>query len=196
MPANRPAWGLLSHRKAHEATAGDVYGRLVTLARERAFYAELAVPDTPEGRLELVMLHVVLMLRRLGRDGAAAVPVARALSETFVRDMDDCLREMGVGDMAVAKKVKKAAAALLDRSRDYSMALAEGDRDGLARLVARHVLEAVDGAELPSCAGEIARYVLAMEAALAAAPLDAVLTGSARLPGITAMIAADPGAEP
>ena len=59
-------------RHAPNDTATELYGRLVAQARRPAFYAALGVPDTPEGRLELIMLHMVLMLRRLGREGEAA----------------------------------------------------------------------------------------------------------------------------
>ena len=139
MPANRPPWGLLPRRNVHAATAAELYDRLVAQARSPTFYAELGVPDTPEGRLECLMLHVVLMLRRLAHEGAGAAPLAQALAEAFVTDMDDCLREMGVGDMAVATKVKKAAAALFDRSRDYGNALTAGGTGALADLIGMHV---------------------------------------------------------
>ena len=183
MPANRPFWDLMTRRNVHIDTATELYGRLVALARSRPFYADLGVPDSPEGRLELLMLHVVLMLRRLGREGDAAAPVARALSERFVTDMDDCLREMGVGDVAVARKVKKAAAALMDRMRDYSAVLATGDNVGLAKLIAAHVTRADEPTS--SSATTIAAYTMEMEAALTAAPLDALIAGTATLPTLT-----------
>ena len=84
MPANRPLWGLLSRRSTLDNTATDLYGRLVAQARAPTFYADLGVPDTPEGRLELVLLHMMLVLRRLQREEAATAGHARALTETFV----------------------------------------------------------------------------------------------------------------
>ncbi len=182
MSANRPLWGLLSRRSGYSATASELYGRLVAQARQPVFYAALGVPDTPEGRLELVIMHVVLMLRRLGREGGAQAQLAQALSEAFCTDMDDCLREMGVGDISVAKKVKKAAAALFDRSRDYGKALEAGDSEGLSELIARHVLEAA-GADAKS--RRIAAYMCEMDTALGVAGLAQVLAGEARLPSIT-----------
>ncbi len=181
MPAFRPLWGLLTRRDDPAQTASELYGRLVTQARTPALYADLGVPDTPDGRLELVVLHVVLALRRIGRDPQAA-ELARALTETFVTDMDDNLREMGVSDIAVARKVKKAAAALFDRSRDYGRALDAADAALLAELVGNHVLPA------PAPAGHadaIAHYMLASEIQLAAATIADILAGQVRFPDLT-----------
>ena len=138
----QPIWDFLSGNSQPRRTAAELYGRVVTWARAPWFYSDLGVPDTPEGRLELILLHVTLMLHRLKADGPAAEPTARALAEAFVTDMDDCLREMGVGDMTVAKKVKKAAAALFDRARDYGAALAADNDDKLVELIADHLVDA------------------------------------------------------
>jgi len=182
MPASRSLFNLLPRRSPIRRIASELYGRLVAHARARTFYADLGVPDTPEGRLEVLMLCVVLMLRRLKKEGESATPIARALSETFVTDMDDCLREMGVGDMMVATKVKKAAAALFDRSRDYGAALSGGDDAALARLVALHVLAIGQDDDEPDVAGSIAAHARAFEEALLASPLAAIVEGNAVLP--------------
>lgn len=181
MTANRPFWGLLSRRSGYAGTATELYGRLVALARSPAFYADLGAPDTPEGRLELIVLHVVLMLRRFGREGegdgrSEAALLARALAETFVTDMDDNLREMGVGDIAVARKVKKAAAALFDRSRDYGAALEAQDAAALAGLLGQHVLDTTAGS---APAERLAAFMMATERALADASLADVVAGRA-----------------
>jgi cytochrome b pre-mRNA-processing protein 3 len=182
MPADRPYWGLLPRRKTKAATATDIYGRLVTQARQRAFYAELGVPDTPEGRLELVMLHVVLMLRRLATEGESAAVLARSLTETFVRDMDDCLREMGVGDLTVAKKVKQAAAALFDRNRDYGAALERPDRAALSDLLTHHLLGGATGTGHPH---RIADYAMSSAAGLSALSLSDIAGGRFQFAAIT-----------
>ena len=139
-------WSYLTRRGESGRTATELYGRVVAQARAPWFYSDLGVPDQPEGRLEIVLLHVTLVLARLKAEGAGAEPLARALAEAFVTDMDDCLREMGVGDQTVAKKVKKAAAALFDRCRDYTAALASATDDDLVRLTAAHLVEAGNGA--------------------------------------------------
>jgi cytochrome b pre-mRNA-processing protein 3 len=112
--------------------ARSLYGSIVTQARSRILYAHWGVPDTAEGRFEMIALHLVLVLRRLGRDGERGQRLARALTETFAVDLDDNLREMTVGDLAVPRHVKRAVGALLERHASYGAALAapEGDSAG------------------------------------------------------------------
>jgi cytochrome b pre-mRNA-processing protein 3 len=88
----------------------------------------------------MVVLHLSLVLERLRAEASPAGTLPRVLIETFVADMDDSLREMGTGDVAVAKKVRRAAAGLYERSRDYREALAASDPEALGRTLAGHVL--------------------------------------------------------
>ena len=169
MTTPQPIWSYLTRRSQPRRTATELYGRVVAQAREPWFYSDVGVPDTPEGRIEMVMLHVTLVLHRLKAEGPAAEPVARAVAEAFVTDIDDCLREMGVGDVTVAKKVKKAAAALFDRTRDYGDALAAQGDDALGGLMATHLV----GAANLSPAGRLAAYARASSARLAS--LDSAL---------------------
>ena len=95
----------------------------MTAAREPVFYAAWGVPDTVQGRFEMIALHLVLVLRRLAAEGERASAWRRALTEAFVVDLDDGMREMTFGDLAVPREVKRAAAALFDRHRAYLAAL-------------------------------------------------------------------------
>lgn len=168
-----PFWRFGPSRNAIKTTATELYGRVVAWSRAPWLYSELGVPDTPEGRLELVMLHVTLLLDRLAQDGSGSEPLGRALTETFVTDIDDCLREMGVSDISVAKKVKKAAAALFDRSRDYRAAMASPGDSRLAFLIGEHV--AAVGGE--GRADRLATYARALANRLAGADLAAIAGG-------------------
>lgn len=109
-----------------QRTASELYGAVVAQARNPAFYADGGIPDTAEGRFELIVLNLFLVLERLKVVAANADDVSRALLETFVTDMDDNLREMGVGDLSVPKKVKKAAAGFYDRAVLFRQVLAAG----------------------------------------------------------------------
>ena len=74
-------------------------------ARHPAFYGDIGVPDTPEGRFELIALHLFLALEGMKDAGRIGRPkLSQRTIETFVTDMDDCMREMGVGDMAVREE--------------------------------------------------------------------------------------------
>lgn len=184
MTVKRSFWPLFPRRNDLSHTATELYGHLVAQARQPAFYSELGTPDTPEGRLELIVLHVVLVLRHLKRQGEHGQLLARALAETFVRDMDDCLREMGVGDISVAKKVNKAAAAVFDRSRDYGAALDAGDEDGLARLIGIHVLEVSPDVVQPA-ARKMAAYARQADKLLETAATADLSSGRFGFPAVT-----------
>ena len=115
-------------KQSAKRKAGDLYGMVVAAARQPAFYGPGHVADTPEGRFELIALHLFLLAERLTSDKPEGEDLARHLIEAFVTDMDDCMREMGVGDLTVPKRVKRAAAVFYERSGDYRNALATDPR--------------------------------------------------------------------
>ncbi|MDX2289852.1 MAG: ubiquinol-cytochrome C chaperone family protein [Hyphomicrobiaceae bacterium] len=115
--------------------ATRVYDEVVTAARDPAFYRDMGVPDTFEGRYEMIVAHLVLVLERLKAEGDETAEQARALIEHFITDMDDCMREIGVGDLTVPKKVRKAAAGLYERAEAYRAALAQDGDEALAAAV-------------------------------------------------------------
>jgi cytochrome b pre-mRNA-processing protein 3 len=108
-------------------TASEIYGSIVASARQKTFYAAWGIPDTREGRFEMVVLHVALVMLRLELAEPSGAVLSRALAEAFIGDMDDNMREIGIGDLAVPRKIKKAGAALFDRHRDYGAALMARD---------------------------------------------------------------------
>lgn len=153
-----------------------LYGAIVAQARQAAFYTDFGVADSLDGRFDMVVLHVVLATRRLRRDAPAE---HQALFDLFVSDMDRSLREMGVGDLTVPKRMKVMAAAFYGRLEAYGSALDARDADGLAEAIGRNVFP---GAEPGGAAAALAAYVVATEDALAAAPLEAVLEGKLPFP--------------
>ena len=156
-------------------TAREIYGAVVAQARQPAFYASHGVPDTPEGRFELVVLHLFLVLERLDREGEAGSRLGRVVIETFVVDMDDNMREMGVGDLAVPRRVKRAAAGLYERALRYRQALAATAPAGALRALVGEIVVARPGA---AAGGDmLADYVRQAAAALAAMPAREVMAG-------------------
>ncbi len=127
--------------------AGEIYGAVVAAARQSVFYRQYRVPDTPEGRFEMVALMLFLVLERVKRLEPDGEALTQATIEAFVTDMDDCMREMGVGDLTVPKKVKRAAAAFYERAGHYR-----------PHLMGPNASNAAAGAGL---AGELARFVFA-----------------------------------
>lgn len=120
------------------ATIEAIYGMIVTHAREPLFYRDLGVPDTVNGRFDLLVLHLWMVLRQLGSSGEAA-NVSQALFDRFCDDMDANLREMGVGDLAVPKRMQAFGEAFYGRSAAYDLALASG-KEPLAAALCRNVL--------------------------------------------------------
>jgi cytochrome b pre-mRNA-processing protein 3 len=103
----------------------SLYGAIVAQARAPAFYSRYGVPDTVTGRLELIMLHALLVLRRLRDETAPVRTLAQGLFDAFCQDMDDSMREMGVGDLAVPRKMRRIGQAFYERQAAYEAALAQ-----------------------------------------------------------------------
>jgi cytochrome b pre-mRNA-processing protein 3 len=143
-------------------TAEDLYGSVVAMARQPAFYRVLGVPDTPGGRFELVVLHLYLALQALR--GPNANDVKQCAIEAFVIDMDDCMREMGVGDLSVPKKVRRAAGAFYERATIYQRDLVT-DKSLLATSLGQYIFG--DGEAPEGATSVLAHYVREASAALA-----------------------------
>ncbi|MFN4142933.1 ubiquinol-cytochrome C chaperone family protein [Aestuariivirga sp.] len=141
-------------------------------ARHPVFYADWGVPDTLDGRFDMISLHTFLVLDRL--KGAEAEFRQDLVDELF-RDMDRSLREMGVGDLSVGKKVRKMAEVFYGRVAAYDRALAGGEEGALDAAIARNIFP--DGA--PGAGPRLlAAHVLAQRAHLAAQEAAAIARGS------------------
>jgi cytochrome b pre-mRNA-processing protein 3 len=160
-----------------QATARKLYAAVVEQARSPALYLDHGAPDTVEGRFELYTLHVMLLLDRLRRQGDAARDLSQGLFDVYVKALDDALREMGVGDLSVGKKMRKLGEAFYGRAKSYEAALAAlPDAADLTALLARTVY-----ADAPSApAAAMATYVVAQRDHLAAVPLDEILGGKVK----------------
>lgn len=105
-------------------TIEAIYGMIVAQAREPLFYQAYGVPDSVNGRFDMVLLHLWMVLRQLRSGPDEALP--QALFDHFCSDMDANLREMGVGDLSVPKRMQAFGEAFYGRSAAYDRALAEG----------------------------------------------------------------------
>src|SRR5579872_7198404 len=107
-------------------TIEAIYGMIVTQTREPVFYRELGVADTVNGRFDLLLLHLWMILRRF-RSAEGAANISQALFDRFCEDMDANLREMGVGDLTVPKRMQAFGEAFYGRNAAYDVALVAGD---------------------------------------------------------------------
>jgi cytochrome b pre-mRNA-processing protein 3 len=166
-------------RRRFERVGFALYGRAVSAAREPYLYRDLGVPDTLDGRFDLVGLYAFLLVRRLEAEPPAGHHLAQAVFDAMFSDMDVNLRELGVGDLSVGKRVKAMWEAFHGRARAYEAALAETgeaiDDNLLAAALARNVWR---GRPPPAGPAALARLVRAEDRHLAAQPFAAFAAGS------------------
>lgn len=146
------------------------YEAIVAAARHPAFYADWGVPDTLDGRFDMITLHTFLVLDRLK---GAEPQFRQALVDELFRDMDRSLREMGVGDLAVGKRVRKMAEVFYGRIAAYDKAL-EGPEDLLLNAIARNVFP--DDPQPPGAAA-LASYLREQREHLAQGDAAALIRG-------------------
>ncbi len=174
----------INDRRSHQRTAEHLYGAVVAQARQPSFFTHLGVPDTLEGRYEMIVLNLFLVLDRLRGEDEPAQSISRRLTERFVTDMDDCMRELGVGDLKVPKKVKRAAAGLYDRIQDYHNAMAGNDEEALAKAIQSNVFTPEIAEPITSDATALADYIRRSHAAMAHQSLRDASTGTPRFSDI------------
>jgi cytochrome b pre-mRNA-processing protein 3 len=162
--------------RRNRAPAEALYGSLVDQARQPAFYATLGVPDTVDGRFEMVALHVFLVLHRLKAEPATE-DFRQALFDTMFADMDRSLREMGVSDLSVGRHVKNMAKGFYGRVAAYESGLADAQDAALGEAIRRNVY-----GTLPASpdVGPLVAYLRANVAALAAQDAGDILAGQPR----------------
>src|SRR4051794_24499069 len=128
----------LFRRNRQPVTISALYGMIVAQARRPAFYSEYTVADTVNGRFDLLLAHVALVVDRLMREEIGREP-GQALFDLFCADIDDNLREMGVGDLSVPKHMKRVGEAFYGRAQAYREALARADDAALIEAVTQNV---------------------------------------------------------
>jgi cytochrome b pre-mRNA-processing protein 3 len=163
-------------RIAPRGTIEGIYGMIVTQAREPLFYRDLGVPDTVNGRFDLLLLHLWMVLRRL-RPMEGGMDLSQALFDRFCDDMDANLREMGVGDLKVPKRMQAFGEAFYGRAAAYDLALTAG-REPLAQALCKNILSG----EKIEQARQLAVYAEATIDALAQAHEADLLQGSWKFP--------------
>jgi cytochrome b pre-mRNA-processing protein 3 len=119
-------WQRLTKESPYAAPAREAYLAVVAQARQPVFYASFGVPDSIDGRFEMIALHAILLVRRIKGRGIPSDQFGREFMSYLFADMDRNLREMGTGDMRVGKKIKEMAEAFYGRAKAYNAALDSG----------------------------------------------------------------------
>lgn len=172
-------WNKLFRRPQNDDAAFRLYRAVSDQARRAEFYRHAGVPDTVESRFEMVALHAFLAMHRLKQGGDEAKALGQRFFDVFFDDLDQTMREMGVGDLSVGKKVKKLASSFYGRISAYEAGLAGGS-GALQEAIRRNIYgdAAVDTAQLTL----IAAYVARAASALKAQPEAGLVAGEIRFP--------------
>jgi len=182
----------LFRRPRDDPSIASLYGTIVAQARKPAFYQSFDVPDTVNGRLEMILLHVVLLLRRLAATDRAGAPgqstlgqatLGQAIFDLFCRDMDANLREMGVGDLSVPREMRRIGEAFYGRQAAYCAALDSEDPGMLDAALARNIIGSSEGSD------KLADYVRAAVRALAAQDIAELCRGELQFPDPAGILA-------
>ena len=148
-------------RRQPPAAAISLYDRIVAQARSPGFYRDYGVSDTLDGRFEMVVLHLFLVLRRLESAADTGSALGQQLFDLFCRDMDENLREIGISDLKVPREMRRIGEAFYGRARAYQAALQ--DTEKLRAVLARNLL----GTGVPVTATRLTAYVAGLAEQLA-----------------------------
>jgi cytochrome b pre-mRNA-processing protein 3 len=151
----------LNPQAASRGTIEAIYGMIVAQARAPVFYQTFQVPDTVDGRFDMLVLHLWLLLRRFRAFDRGGV-VAQSLFDRFCSDMDANLREMGVGDLTVPKRMQKFGEAFYGRTAAYDLAFATG-HDALADALARNILNVPESSKANGLCAYVEEAVVHLE---------------------------------
>lgn len=161
----------LFRTRLRERPGQPLYEAAVRQARDPAFYTRLGVADRIDARFELYTLHVLLLVMRLRDEGDRGAEIGQDLFNVYVSALDHALRELGVGDVSVGKKMRKLGEALYGRMAVYEPSLRNGDAEALSASLARNVYES----EIATTGTALAAFALSSRARLAEQTLDAVI---------------------
>jgi len=125
--------------KKYDESVLSLYTNIVTQSRTKSFYRLYGVPDTINGRFDLITLHMFIVLRRLKELGGEGSKLSQDLFDIMFADMDKNMREMGVGDLSVGKKVKLLATAFYGRIKAYDNGITDLNNKTLAGCLKRNL---------------------------------------------------------
>ena len=170
----------LTRWRRNDANAARLYGAIVARARLPVFYQGFGVPDTLEGRFLILSLHLFAVLHRLKSEGPDAAGLAQELSNRFGEDMETVLREIGIGDLSIPKKMRGLAASSAVVLQAYEEALAAGDEPVAAAIGKMLSLEPGPS---EAVSGRLAHYLKAVVRHVETQSLAALRAGEVSFPG-------------
>jgi cytochrome b pre-mRNA-processing protein 3 len=164
---------LFRNRRLRGERTAALYSASIAQARHPVFFTHYGAPDTVDGRFDLIILHIMLLVRRLRENGKEAANLSQDVLNLLFADMDRNLREMGIGDLSVGKHVKRMAKAFYGRAETLEKGLDGGDlEDALAATLYRAVDQKSDQVQA------MAAYIRTQDTHLAGQDVDAFVIGA------------------
>jgi cytochrome b pre-mRNA-processing protein 3 len=177
---NLMMFGLFRKNNVNKAAVDRQYGLLTAAARQPQFFRSANVPDTVMGRFEMLSTVLILYFRRTRQASPAAKRIAQEIVDAFFEDLDHSLRELGIGDQGVPKRMKKLASMFYGRVDSYGKALDDADHAALEAALKRNFHPEDSDANLSMAS--LADYMLEADRVLRALPDDVLEHGGATLP--------------
>lgn len=150
-----------------------IYSAIVAQSRQPGFYADWLVPDTVTGRFDMISLHMALLFRRLRNETGRSKNFSQAVFDLFFQDMDRSLREMGVGDIGVPKRIQKMGNIFFGLLAALSEPMDRNDAEALALVLSRNIFDGATGQNVRS----LAEYLLHQDRALASNTASNIIAG-------------------
>lgn len=172
-------FGLFRTRRHNQAIVNRQYAALTAASREPVFFLDFNVPDTVMGRFEMLAVVMILFFRRTANSPLSGQQLAQEIVDAFFQDLDHSIRELGIGDVGVPKRMKKFAGMFYGRLESYAAAIDADDAAGLARALARNIHPAAPDAQDMHA---LASYMLDAEKTLAGVPEDTIAAGAMTMP--------------
>lgn len=172
-------FGFFRQKRNNRVIVERQYAALTSAARTPAFYLDMNVPDTVMGRFEMLSIMLILYFRRTATSARSGQEIAQEIIDAFFEDVDHSIRELGVGDQGVPKRMKKLAGMYYGRLESYARALDSNDPVALEAALRRN-LHPEAGAEAPVMQS-LADWMFMAERALSGVDEASIETGQARI---------------
>lgn len=166
-------------RQVSEEILIRTYEAIVAAARQPMLFSDWLIPDTPLGRFESLSLHMILFLHRSKAAETGLKALGQEVVEEFFKDVDHSLRELGIGDTSVPKRMKKLARMFYGRAAAYDAGIEAADTTALAKALERNIFP--EGPQWPH-APVMAAYVVDVAKSLAAQNGADILAGNINFP--------------
>jgi cytochrome b pre-mRNA-processing protein 3 len=174
-------FSLFGRKKRNQRVVERQYEAITRAARRPVFYAAMDVPDSVMGRFEMISAHLVLYLRASNSAGETTARIAQEIVDAFFEDIDHSIRELGVGDTSVPKRMKRLGRMFYGRAKSYEDAILVGDEAALALALGRNIHPEAEEAGRPSMRA-LAHYMLEVNDEFARVPRSDFEAGTVAFP--------------